>query len=366
MKLAFFDDNKLDYTPDTPFERPLGGAESTAAYLTAALASCGHDITLINQSSQPGVHRGVKVTGRTGARADHLNAHDAVVVMTRPMGRILREGGVRVPLIYWQHKAATSQEAQQLRDPAQRDPWNAVVYVSDQQRDAFIKRFGLDGVVLRNAASPAALAARFVEQTFIDRGEDPTLIYASAPGHGLELLLASFAVIRETLPGARLRICSDGGLYQQSKEDDPYSALYALARALPGVEFTGSVSQTQLGVLMSQSDILAYPTIFMETSCIVAIEAAAAGCLYVGNDYGPLRETLAGYGHFTPAVDSRTLTAFNVAKLAIEAVGGARADPEAYRRGRAQQSAWFRQTHTWDRRAAEWETYLAGLLGRAA
>jgi hypothetical protein len=51
-----------------------------------------------------------------------------------------------------------------------------------------------------------------------------------------------------------------------------------------------------------------------------------------------------------------------LAKLAIEAVQAARAEPDAYRRGRAQQSAWFRRTHTWAARAAEWETWLGGLL----
>ncbi len=362
MKIAFLDDNKLDYTPETPFHRPLGGAESTAAYLTAALAARGHEIALINENSRPGEYRGVKTPGRRAARADVLNSFDAVVVLTRQMCGVLRNAGVKTPLISWQHKAASTNEMSRLRDPANRPSWTSIVYVSEHQRQTYTRMFGMDGVVIRNAASPAALASPVQAGCFLDRGEDPTMIFASAPGHGLDMLLATFAATREVLPGARLKVCSDQGLYQTARESDPYSALYALARALPGVEFIGSVSQTQLGAAMATSDILAYPTSFMETSCIVAIEAAAAGCLHVGNDFGPLKETLGGYGVFTPHVDSRAGTARNVSRAIVEAVQAARADPEAYKARRAQQAQWFRSTHTWEQRAAEWEAYLSALL----
>lgn len=364
MKIGFLDDNKLDYTPDTPFHAPLGGAESTAAYLTAALAARGHEITLINQASAPGDYRGVTVTGRNGSRRQVFNSFDAVVVLTRPMGKLLRSGGVTVPLIYWQHKAAGTSEMAPLSDAAEREAWTSTVFVSDQQRRSFVRGFGLDGHVLRNAASPAVLQSAFVDETFVDRGEDPSLIYASAPGHGLDMLLACFAVVRENLPAARLKICSDYAMYQQA-DNDPFGAVYALARALPGVDFIGSVSQTQLGEALSRADVLAYPTSFMETSCIVAIEAAAAGCLYAGNDYGPLKETLSGYGHFAPRINSWAQTASSVAKTVIEAVAEARADPEAYRRRRREQSEFFRTTHTWEKRAEEWETFLGRLLGRS-
>jgi glycosyltransferase involved in cell wall biosynthesis len=366
LKLAFLDDNRIDYTPETPFERPLGGAESTAAYLTPALAARGHDVTLINQTSQPGVYRGVTLTGRDGARRDLLNSFDAVIVLTRLMGRQLRDAGVTAPLLLWQHKGANTREMAAAAEPAEHSLWASVVFVSDQQRQTFVKRFGLDGAVLRNAASPAVLATPVAADCFLDRGEDPTLIYASAPGHGLDMLLAAFASVRETLPGARLRICSDQSLYQVAKQDDRYSAVYALARALPGVEFVGAVGQRRLGCELAQADILAYPTNIMETSCIVAIEAAAASCLYVGNDYGPLRETLAGYGLFSPKVDSWAATAADVAKLVIDAVAQARSGPQAFKQRRLEQAAWFRATHTWEKRAEEWETHLTAVLGRAS
>lgn len=362
MKIAFLDDRRLDYTPDTPLTKPLGGTQSAAVYLAQALARRGHSVTLINETSSPGEYGGVHLPGRNAARKKTLNEFDAVIVLTDTLGAMFRQGGVTAPLVCWQHMSHIAAEVAQFKTEAERTAWTGVVYVSDHQRDMFEKKFGLNGQVIRNAASPASLAIPLGPDCFLDRNEDPTLIYASAPGRGLDMALMAFAVVREHLPKARLRVCSGMGIYQMAPQDDPYFALYALARAVPGVDLIGTVGQAELAREFSRADILAFPTNFLETSCIVAMEAAVAGCLYVGNDYGPLRETMAGYGLFMPSIDSRPATAGGVGKLIVDAVRQARADPAPFKARRVQQAQWFSQTHTWDQRAQAWESYLTGLL----
>ena len=362
MKLAFLDDSKLDYTPQTPFDRPLGGTQSAAAYLTAALAARGHEVALINSSSETGRIHGVDVPGRNAGRVSVVNKFDALIVLTRPTGRGFRNGGVTVPMISWQHKSIEAGEIRPFALAEERAAWDAVAFVSDHQRLGFKEKFGIDGVVMRNAASPASLVQPF--ERFLDRREDPTLIYASAPGRGLDILLFAFALIRESLPEAKLKICSDQGIYQAGGAKDDYAAFYAMARTMPGVEFIGAVSQTDLAAQFARSDILAYPTNFLETSCIVAMEAAASGCLFAAADYGPLRETLAGFGVFIPLAAFRGKLSRDFASLIIDTVGAARADPDAYRRRRLEQSQWFRATHSWDARAQAWEAWLTDLLAR--
>ena len=359
MKVLFLDDGRLSYTPDTPYQQPLGGAESTLAYLSEAMAARGHEVGLISKApAQDDACRGVKILGPQAATARVMNQYDAVIVATRGIGQLFRKGGVRIPMISWQHQAPTTQWARPFEQLEERDAWSQVVFVSDDQRQAFGRRFGLDGVVIRNAAAPGVINTPFEPSCFLDRDEDPVLIYASGPGHGMELLLTSFAALRERLPGARLLICADEGIYQVSSQEDPYSSVYALARALPGVEFTGAMSQDDLGRQYARADILAYPTNFVETSCIVAIEAAVSGCLFAGTDLGALRETMAGYGVFMTYEDSRTHVSKGFPVLVEQAVRAARADPAAYKQRRAEQSAMFRQTHTWARRAEEWEALL--------
>ena len=53
MKIAFVDGINWDYTPLTPFERPLGGSQSAAVYLARELAARGHAVSYFNSTSTP-------------------------------------------------------------------------------------------------------------------------------------------------------------------------------------------------------------------------------------------------------------------------------------------------------------------------
>jgi glycosyltransferase involved in cell wall biosynthesis len=365
LRIAFFDNGPLSYTPITPHQEPLGGTESAASYLSAALVQRGHEVVLINRTTARDPILGVEVPGPSAVNKAFLNGCDAVIPLSRSTGRQLRQRGYDGRLVCWQHRSSTFGGIESLAAPDERSAWDGFVFVSDRQRQDFKERFDLDGVVIRNAASPGALAGGLAPQSFAERGSEPVLIYASAPGRGLDLLLLSFPAMREALPGVTLRICSDQGIYQAAGADDPYNAYYAVARALDGVEFIGSLSQASLGAAFAAADILAYPTNFIETSCIVAMEAAVAGCLVMGTDIGALSETMNGYGVFTPFLSERATVVRDFSKLLIATVAAAKADPTAFGARRAEQAAWFRETHTWEKRAQEWEAYLAGPLGQA-
>lgn len=364
MRILFHDDGHLNYTPQTPYVRPLGGTETAVSYLSAALAARGHEVALINKSTERGRVRGVEMLGAQAARQSIINTYDVIVSVTYPNGASLRESGVKIPTVLWQHKTANASTMTAFADPRERSAWSSFVFVSNHQREAFRSQIGMNGEVLKNAASPAVLATPVTETTFVDRGEDPILLYASAPGRGLDLLLMSFSLVKEHLPGLRLRLCTDQGLYQRDSEDDEYVAFYALARAIGGVEFIGALSQVSLASAYAQADILAYPTNFTETSSIVAIEAACAGCMLVMTDLGALPETAMGFGALLPFINSRPKIAKQFAGLLLKQIELVRRDPDRFRQHRLAQVEAFRATHSWPNRAAEWEQSLVRLLSR--
>lgn len=81
MKIVFLDRIGWDYTPLTPYERPLGGSQSALCYLAAQLAAKGHDVALVNHVRQPGTYAGVHCPGHDqGYTADFLNRFDIVIV----------------------------------------------------------------------------------------------------------------------------------------------------------------------------------------------------------------------------------------------------------------------------------------------
>lgn len=367
MKIAFLDPASLRYTPETPLRQPLGGTQSAACFLSAELAKLGHDVSLINAGGSGDRVLGVRCLPFDPANpAAGLDDHDAVIVLTSPIAAELRQAGVRSRLINWQHKTVDNGTVLPFAEAAEREAWSDTVFVSEFQKNSFAAKWAMDGVVLRNAISPALETRLRTRPTFAERGEDPVLVYASAPGRGLDFLLMSFPTIRKYLPGARLRIFSDQAMYQVDAKEDEYSVYYEVARNLPGVEHVGGVSQADLADAFLEADIWAYPTIFVETSCIVMMEAAAAGCLLLSSEIGALRETGAGFGRFMRIPASRAMWSLTYARGVVSEVRRIRRDPEAYRQFLERQMTAFRETCTWSRRAQEWNAWLmADRDGRA-
>lgn len=130
----------------------------------------------------------------------------------------------------------------------------------------------------------------------------PQVVYASSPDRGLDVLLELWPQIRKRVPKATLRACY-APVYFVIAEQDPTVAAHAekIAKLAeqPGVELLGSLSQPALAKLLMESLVLALPsyntphgTAFMETSCILAMEAQAAGCAVVASNWGALPETV--------------------------------------------------------------------------
>jgi len=367
MKIAFLDPIDWDYTPFTPLERPLGGSQSAICYLTPELTALGHEVTLINGVLKPGVYARVNCPGQAaGLTPEYLNQFDAVIGVNSAMGVKLREGGVTTPLILWSQQASDQKDMQGLREADERLAWNAFFLVSDWQAASYASEFGIrpDRIaVLRNAAAPIFQSLQPRARPFFRTGKPPVLAYTSTPFRGLLLLLLSFPSIREAIPQCRLRVFSSMGVYQQNSEHEPlYRSLYALARALPGVEYMGSVSQTALAAALAEADMLAYPNVFPETSCITAMEAMAAGCLVCTSRLGALPETTAGFGFLMdlPADILQMAQAF--VALVVGVYRDACAAPDRFDDAIVRQRAYAREHYTWAARAREWAAALPRVL----
>ena len=128
------------------------------------------------------------------------------------------------------------------------------------------------------------------------------VVYTSSPDRGLDLLLELWPQIRRRVKGAVLEYAY-APVYFQIAESDPTVAAHAqkiaeLSRQ-PGVKALGSLSQPDVAKLLRSSLVWACPSYctphempFMETSCIGAVEAQAAGCAVVASNWGALPETV--------------------------------------------------------------------------
>jgi glycosyltransferase involved in cell wall biosynthesis len=369
VRLAFIDAISWDYNVHTPYETPLGGSQSALCYLASHLAASDHQIWLINNGTAQGEIDGVEHLNFRKVSAGHLNSLglDACIVMndSRIGGAVRDLVGTRVPIVLWVHADTDAHSTAPLKDEIFSGRFDAFVFVSEWQRQRYLMSFGLTlgkTRVLRNAVAPPFEHRLDDGECILPTMQDPpVLVYTSTPTRGLALLVEAWPEIRRHTPNARLKVFSSMGVYR-IPDSDELTRLYARCRTTPGIEYVGSVSQPALAREMKGAAVFAYPTGFVETACIAALEAMASGAVVITSDYGALSETTNGFGRLigADANRSRYLARFVTAvRSALDQI--AVRDPRLERNLRAQ-IAFINDCYTWRQRAQDWIDWLSGEL----
>ena len=369
MKIAFGDLFDCDYTIETPYQTPLGGSQSALCYLAEELARQGHEVFLANQTSQPGMWRGVKClpVPLTNLPEETRESLDFFVVQNvaghgqriRPLiGRDTR-------LILWIHHAHDVPLMQALADRDERESYDRIVFVSEWQRGWFCDRFGIDRertAIFRNACAPAFYNIFPANSSITaQKYQSPVLAYTSVPWRGLELMIEILPRIRQAVPGTILKVFSSLKVYRIDDELDESSNghIYRQCQETEGIEYIGSLSQPELARALREVNVLTYPNAYPETSCIATIEAMASGCQIVSTDLGALPETTAGFARLIPFTGDWEVYKEQFAQAVIELLQKASAsNPEPLLRDMVD----FADRHyTWPGRAREWIEWLEGM-----
>ncbi len=367
MRIAFLDAAPMDYDVETPYERPTGGTQSAVAYLSVELARLGHNVFLISGTTRPGVFRHVECLAlHQHGDGEFLNTMDVVIVVTMQLGRLLRQvQRVTTRLLLWVHILSDQPAMLSLLDPEERGFWDGFVFVSHWQKEQFRRAYELPDEkcqVMPNAVSPAILAEP-IAQPWFKINQPPVLVYSTTPFRGLVPMLDAFPLIQAAIPDVTLRVFSSMKVYQASGEDGQFAALYQRCADMPGVSYEGGLGQQALAAALSGAAALSYPSIFPETSCIVAMEAMAVGAMVLTTKTGAMMETTAGFGRGVAWTGDLARLSTDFAALAIHTLEETKREPDEAEAMRDRQIAFTRNHYTWPIRAAEWSIWLAQYLG---
>ena len=371
MHIVFYDRTPVDYTPETPFERALGGSESAQCYLAIELARLGHAVALVTNTSAPGRYRGVDCRNHQDSNTPTLlNAADIVVASNEALGRTLRDAyRVAKPLVLWIGHAHDQPAIKGLESSRERKVWAGFAFVSQWQLEQFADAFWVPADksrVMRNAVSPAFAGLPSIEPWY-RRDDPPVLVYTSQPYRGLDVLLDALPAIRAGMSGTRLKVFSGfAATYRTALREDPYRLLYERCVATEGVDYVGPIAQTTLADELAKATALAYPSTFMETSCIAALEAMAAGLTVLATRTAALPETTAGFARLGEYQQNHTKLAEDFAAMTVDALKAQRRDPESASARRDAQIAHVHEHYTWQKRALEWQGWLSDIVRREA
>ncbi len=259
-----------------PENHPVGGTETAVLRLAKALIKRGEQVTLMTD-------------------ANLINDHTCDVFISARIWQVFTTKRLPGKQNYlWCHDDSDQALVKPLADPKLArliyERIDGVFVISYYQAQRWISGLNLpvqkmlkitNGIPVQLfKPNPAKLAQR-----------KPWAYYASTPFRGLDVLLEEWPSIQSKIPEAELHICSSMKVYSPEHQEEGFSALYQKAAALPNVHYHGSVGQAQLREIAQQCRVLAYPCTFPETSCIVAMEAMAAGCAVVSTTLGALPET---------------------------------------------------------------------------
>ena len=201
--------------------------------------------------------------------------------------RELEEDKIR---IYWVHDLAEDPEVQHLRDENERNRFHKIVFVSYWQMNDFITKLGIPWTdqlcVIENPI-----------ETFEkhDKPKDViNLVYFSTPQRGLSLLVPAFETLAKKRDNVHLNVYSSFKIYGWEEADKSFEPLYDKIRSHPNMTYHGFVPQPELRAALQDQHILAYPSIWPETSCRVLIESMSACISCVHPSLAALPETSGG------------------------------------------------------------------------
>jgi len=258
--------------------------------------------------------------------------------------------------ILWIHDLASDPEVQHLKEKENWNKFERIVFVSHWQQYQFKTHLGFPydkGVVIQNSIRPIPEHEKPKEDGKIN------VCYFSTPHRGLELLLNAWEFMTKTLEeglNAELNIYSSFKLYDRPHLDEQFRHIYKRAADMDGVNYHGTVSNDEIREALKTQHIMAYPSIYEETSCITLMEAASAGCLCVVPNLGALPETGANfpwmYG-FEEDPDKHAQVHGHILGRAIEHFW----DDDVQNLLKIQRS-YFDMFYNWDLRAGQWQQFL--------
>lgn len=251
--------------------------------------------------------------------------------------------------VVWQHLAHDQAAIQGMAYPTQFiDRVDQFVYVSAWQLAEFQKRFAIaqaSNRVIHNAIDPIEFRPKPQDRI--------RLIYTSMPNRGLEILLNAFDIINRD--DVELVVYSSNIIYGLNYARSVNNQqLFHRCKTHPNIVYRGYAMNQAVRQALQSSHILAYPSIYEETSCLAAIEAGAAGCQIVTTNLGALPETC---GTWATMIDYRygndlQELSHQYAEVLNTAINNY-SDQSA-----REQSDWFNQNYSWQSRAQQWKDFF--------
>jgi glycosyltransferase involved in cell wall biosynthesis/GT2 family glycosyltransferase len=237
-----------------------------------------------------------------------------------------------------------------------------IVSPSQWNKDHFIKYLNVPEHKI--SVIPNGVADIFTHST----QKTKTMIFASIPYKGLEVLSKIIPLIHQVHPDTKFKIFSSMSLYGPS--NDSFIELYEHLKTLPNVEYSPVVDREELVKHYQESAFFIHPNIWEETFCVSMVEAMKCGAYPIITDIGALAE-VAGEKNATvvPIEGDNTSKGWkvtenflvNFANACCLALDYYEKEPKFYQDVSKIISDYVTEKYDWKNIAQEWETLISNI-----
>lgn len=233
--------------------------------------------------------------------------------------------------------------------------FHKVLFVSNWQMQNYINYYGVPWYrsrVLQNAIDPISLEPKSEEKIKI--------IYHTTPHRGLEILIPVFMQLAEKYKNIELDVFSSFKIYGWQERDQPYQQLFEMCKNHPQINYHGFQSNDVVREALQKAHIFAYPSIWLETSCIALIEAMSAGCLCIHPNYGALYETAANCTwmyQYREDAREHMYVMYSMLEKGINEIFS-----DNVKQTVLSGKYYIDSFYSWERRSKEWESFLRLML----
>jgi len=283
----------MPFNGDTiPKGESLGGSESACYYMAKELAKIGHRVVVFTESRERGRWDDVlyewigEKSDRfpLGDRWHHVlqAPYDVVIAQRNP---VAFAGDYNSKLnVLWLHDLSLHRNAGLYQNQL----WNVdtILTVSEFHRQQCSSVYGIEPEHITPTFNGVDYSQ--FEGLQEHKREPNSLVFAARPERGLVELVGKDGIM-EKLPNQHLYVCTYKSLPPQL--EGLYRYLWARCEELPNVTNVGNLGKKDLYTLLAKSMLYVYPTTFEDTSCIMVLEANAAGTPFIGYDHAALPET---------------------------------------------------------------------------
>ncbi|MDR1487796.1 MAG: glycosyltransferase family 4 protein [Deltaproteobacteria bacterium] len=289
LTIGFFTDGQ-SFEGDATETGALGGSETAFIQITRALAKQGHTVMAFNNCQEAKEHCGVSYHPFRKSLQLLASQNFDVIVVSRFFGFFSLPIKSRIKVL-WNHDTLDNPQA--LR--AINDEIDLIFVLSEFHRNNYLTRLPeLDDrtVVTRNG-----LDLKLLEEATRGVKKVPgTLIYASRPERGLKHLLEEiWPRLSRARSDLKLYLC--GYNVNQKLLNDELIKLYQYLSVLASKDDRiinlGCLSKAEYYRKLAESEILVYPCIFPEVSCLAVLEAQAVSTAVLTTDGYALSESVA-------------------------------------------------------------------------